>query len=119
MNTLQRHGREIFREAKSGLVGKAENWEPIEIWILLSGTETVMVRLATLCVVFSLIAMPARAASRVSLADHVADLIRAGQTVVTTRSYLRRCVRMQRAELRRAGQKAVDQARSDALAKRP
>jgi hypothetical protein len=87
-----------------------------------------MVRLATICVVFSLIAMPARAASRVSLeelaackalTDHVADLIRAGQTVVATRSQLRRCVRLQRAELRRAGQKAVDQARSDAVAKRP
>jgi hypothetical protein len=78
--------------------------------------------------VLALIAMPARAASRVSLkefaackalADHVADLIRAGQTVVATRSQLRRCARIQRAELRRAGQKVVDQPRSDAVAKRP
>jgi hypothetical protein len=91
-------------------------------------TQAVMVRLATVCVMLALIAMPARAASRVSpeelatckgLADHVADLIRAGQTVIATRSQLRRCARIQRAELRRAGREAVDQARSDAAQKRP
>jgi len=92
------------------------------------GTQTVMVRLATVCVMLALIAMPVRAASRVSpeelaacraLADHVADLIRAGQTVIATRSQLRRCARIRRAELRRAGREAVDQARSDAAQKRP
>ncbi len=90
--------------------------------------QTVMVRLATVCVMLALIAMPVRAASRVSpeelaackaLADHVADLIRAGQTVIATRSQLRRCARIQRAELRRAGREAADQARSDAAQKRP
>jgi hypothetical protein len=63
----------------------------------------------------TLIAMPARAASRVSpedlaackaLSGYAADLIRAGQTVMTTRSQLRRCVRIQRAERRRAGRPA-------------
>src|SRR4051794_34144454 len=79
------------------------------------GTKTVMVRLATACVMLALIAMPARAASRVSpeelaackaLTDHVADLIRAGQTVIATRSQLRRCARIQRAERRHAGRAA-------------
>jgi hypothetical protein len=88
----------------------------------------VMVRLATVCAMLALIAMPVRAASRVSieefaackaLADHAADLIRAGQTVIATRSQLRRCTRIQRAELRRAGREAIDQARSDAAQKRP
>jgi len=92
------------------------------------GTQTVMVRLATVCVTLALIAMPARAVSRVSLeelaackalTDHVADLIRAGQTVIATRSQLRRCARIQRAERRRAGREAVDQARSDTAPKRP
>jgi hypothetical protein len=88
----------------------------------------VMVRLATVCVMLALIAIPARAASRVSpeefaackaLTDHVADLIRAGQTVIATRSQLRRCVRIQRAGRRRAGRESVDRARSDAGPKRP
>ena len=74
-----------------------------------------MVGLATVCAMLVLIAMPARAASRVSaeeiaacqaLSDHAADLIRAGQTVMSTRSQLRRCVRIQRAERRRTGQPA-------------
>ena len=74
-----------------------------------------MVRLATVCVMLTLVAMPARAASRVSpeefaackaLSDHAADLIRAGQTVMSTRSQLRRCVRILRAERRRAGRPA-------------
>jgi hypothetical protein len=91
-------------------------------------TQTVMVCLAMLCVMLTLIALPARAASRVSLeelaackalTDHLADLIRAGQTVIATRSQLRHCARTHRAELRRAGGKAVDQARSDAAPKRP
>jgi hypothetical protein len=93
-----------------------------------AGRKTVMVRLEAICVMLALIAMPARAASRVSpeelaackaLTEHVADLIRAGQTVIATRSQLRRCVRIRRAELRRAGREAVDQARSDAAQKRP
>jgi hypothetical protein len=59
--------------------------------------------------------VPARAASHASpeniaackaLSDHAADLIRAGQTVMTTRAQLRRCVRIQRAERRSAGQPA-------------
>jgi hypothetical protein len=53
-----------------------------------------MVRLTTVCAMFALIAMPARAANRASLeelagckalTEHVATLIRAGQTVTTTR----------------------------------
>jgi len=75
-------------------------------------TRKGIVRLATVCAMLTLIAMPARAASRFSpedlaackaLSDHAADLIRAGQTVMTTRKQLRRCVRIQRAERRRAG----------------
>ena len=75
----------------------------------------IMVRLAAACVMLTLIAMPARAASRASpeqvaackaLVDHSAELIRAGQTVITTRSQLRRCVRILRAERRRAGEAA-------------
>ena len=78
-------------------------------------TRHCIVRLAMACVMLTLIDMPARAASRVSpeelaackaLSDHAADLIRAGQTVMTTRSQLRRCVRIQRAERRRAGRPA-------------
>ena len=74
-----------------------------------------MIRLATVCAMLTLIAIPARAASRASaeeiaackaLSDHAADLIRAGQTVMSTRSQLRRCVRIQRAERRRAGRPA-------------
>ena len=70
-----------------------------------------MVRLAEACVMLTLIAVPARAASRASpeqiaeckaLSEHAAELIRAGQTVITTRLQLRRCVRILRAE-RRAG----------------
>ncbi|MBR1266381.1 hypothetical protein JQ629_02555 [Bradyrhizobium sp. AUGA SZCCT0222] len=69
------------------------------------------VRLATICVLLALIEMPAHAAGRPSaeelaackaLADHAAELVRAGQTVITTRKQLRRCVRVQRAERRRA-----------------
>jgi hypothetical protein len=63
----------------------------------------------------TLAGVPARAASRASpeniaackaLSDHSTDLIRAGQTVMTTRAQLRRCVRIQRAERRRAGRPA-------------
>ncbi|MGE9009972.1 hypothetical protein ACO2JO_15420 [Leptospira interrogans] len=73
------------------------------------------VRFATICVMLALIAMPAHAAGRPSsedladckaLADHAAELIRAGQTVITTRKQLRRCVRIQRAERRRASRAA-------------
>jgi hypothetical protein len=63
----------------------------------------------------TLAAMPARATSRISaeelaackaLSDHATGLIRAGQTVMSTRAQLRRCVRIQRAERRRAGRPA-------------
>jgi hypothetical protein len=69
----------------------------------------VIVRVVTVCVMLALISMPARAASRIdpeelaackALTDHVSDLIRAGQTVVATRSQLRRCARNQRARRR-------------------
>ena len=72
-----------------------------------------MVRLAMLCVMLTLSAMPAGAASRFSpedvaackaLSERAAELIRAGQSVITTRKQLRRCVRILRAEKRRAGQ---------------
>ena len=78
-------------------------------------TRNGIVGLATVCAMLTLIAIPARAASRASaedlaackaLSDHAADLIRAGQTVMSTRSQLRRCVRIQRAERRRAGRPA-------------
>ena len=78
-------------------------------------TRNGIVRLATVCAMLTLIAIPARAASRASaeelaackaLSDHAADLIRAGQTVMSTRAQLRRCVRIQRAERRRAGRPA-------------
>jgi len=71
--------------------------------------------LATVYALLALAAIPAQAASRASaedlaackaLSDHAADLIRAGQTVMSTRAQLRRCVRIQRAERRRAGQPA-------------
>jgi hypothetical protein len=74
-----------------------------------------IVRLAAACAMLTLVGVPARAASHASpeniaackaLSDHAADLIRAGQTVMTTRAQLRRCVRIQRAERRRAGQPA-------------
>jgi hypothetical protein len=70
--------------------------------------------LTTVCA-FLALAIPAQAASRASaedlaackaLSDHAAELIRAGQTVMSTRAQLRRCVRIQRAERRRAGQPA-------------
>jgi len=73
------------------------------------------IRLTTISVMFALIAVPAHAASRASsedlaackaLTNHAAELIRAGQTVITTRKQLRRCVRILRAERRRAGQAA-------------
>jgi hypothetical protein len=72
--------------------------------------QTVMVRLTAVCVTLALIAMPARAANRASLeelagckalTENVATLIRGGQTVIATRSQLRRCARIQRAERRR------------------
>jgi len=87
--------------------------------------QTVMVRLTTVCVMLASIAMPARAANRTSLdelagckalTEHVATLIRAGQTVTATRSQLRRCARIQRAERRRGDR---DQARPDAGPERP
>ena len=80
-----------------------------------SSASDCMVRLAAACVMLTLIAMPARAASRAgpeqiaackALSEHAAELIRAGQTVITTRSQLRRCVRILRAERRRAGEAA-------------
>jgi hypothetical protein len=89
------------------------------------GAQTVMVRLTTVCVMLASIAMPARAANRTSLeelagckalTEHVATLIRAGQTVTATRSQLRRCARIQRAERRRGDR---DQARPDAGPERP
>lgn len=67
------------------------------------------------CAMLTLFDLPARAAGRVSpeeiaackaLSDHAAELIGAGQTVMSTRAQLRRCVRIQRAERRRAGQPA-------------
>jgi hypothetical protein len=70
-----------------------------------------MIHLATTFMMISLITIPAQAASRVSqediaackaLSENLAYLIRAGQTVISSRSQLRRCARMQRAELRRA-----------------
>ena len=73
------------------------------------------IAIAAVCVMLTLLVQPARAASRASpeeiaackaLSDYAADLIRAGQTVMSTRSQLRRCVRIQRAERRRAGQPA-------------
>lgn len=73
-----------------------------------------IVYLAAVCAMLTLV-VPARAASRASpqdiaackaLSDHAYDLIRAGQTVMTTRAQLRRCVRIKRAERRRAGQPA-------------
>lgn len=71
-----------------------------------------IVRLATACVMLALIGMPSRAASRFSpedvatckaLSEHSAELIRAGQSVISTRKQLRRCVRILRAEKQRAG----------------
>ena len=71
--------------------------------------------LTTVCALLALAAIPVQAASRASaedlaackaLSDHAAELIRAGQTVMSTRAQLRRCVRIQRAERRRAGQPA-------------
>jgi hypothetical protein len=84
-----------------------------------------MARLATICVMLALIAMPARAANRArleelagckALTENVATLIRAGQTVIATRSQLRRCARIQRAERRRGD---WDQVRPDAGPQRP
>jgi hypothetical protein len=89
------------------------------------GMQTVMVRPATVCVMLALIAMPSHAANRASreelagckaLAENVGTLIRAGQTVIATRSQLRRCARIQRAERRRAER---EQARPDAGQQRP
>ena len=74
-----------------------------------------VVRLATVCLMLTLTGMPARAASRISpeeiaackaLSEQAANLIRAGQTVMTTRAQARHCVRVQRAERRRAGRPA-------------
>ena len=74
-----------------------------------------VVGLATVCLMLTLTGMPARAASRFSpeevaackaLSEQAANLIRAGQTVMTTRAQLRHCVRVQRAERRRAGRPA-------------
>ena len=73
------------------------------------------IALAAVCVMLTLLVLPARAANRVSseeiaackaLAENATALIRAGQTVISTRSQLRRCVRIQRAERRRLGQPA-------------
>ena len=78
-------------------------------------TRNGIASLSAACALLTLAALPARAASRVSaeelaackaLSDHAAELIRAGQTVMSTRAQLRRCVRIQRAERRRAGQPA-------------
>lgn len=72
--------------------------------------QIVTVHLVMICVMLSLSATPANAASRVdaeeiaacrALTDNVAALIRAGQTVISTRSQLRRCARILRAERRR------------------
>jgi hypothetical protein len=87
--------------------------------------QTVIIRPTAACVMLALIAMPAHAANRASakelaeckaLAENVGTLIRAGQTVITTRSQLRRCARIQRAERRREER---EQARPDAGPQRP
>jgi hypothetical protein len=81
-----------------------------------------------ICVMLSLSATSASAASRVSseelvacktLTDQVTALIRGGQTVITTRLQLRRCARIQRAEQRRAAREAVGEAKSDPAPKLP
>jgi hypothetical protein len=45
-----------------------------------------------------------------ALTDHIADLVRAGETTAVGRSklQLQRCIRMQRAEARRAARETVD-----------
>lgn len=77
-------------------------------------TRNCIAGLAAVCTMLML-DVPARAASRANpedvaackaLSDYAADLIRAGQTVMTTRAQLRRCVRIQRAERRRVGRPA-------------
>lgn len=91
----------------------------------LGGMQTVIIRPTAVCVILVLTAMPAHAANRASpeelagcraLAENVGTLIRAGQTVITTRSQLRRCARIQRAERRREER---EQARPDAGPQRP
>jgi hypothetical protein len=78
-------------------------------------TRNGIASLTTVCAFLALAAIPAQAASRAgaedlaackALSDHAAELIRAGQTVMSTRAQLRRCVRIQRAERRRAGRPA-------------